>query len=259
MNRLLRTGSRQVTTSEERIRNPNTSELLTVLKILRKEHLAFRLHGSRDDQRVVPRQRILRVELQCLCIECLGRVHAQQGAENRSKVLQCIGRSHRVSEPIQSHVEKLLDHLITDDALLGRQSLANQLGGFPGFRGGSTVEYTKIFESRKNLSLIHFISAEGSTCVHLPHLLHERIETLGIPRAFRELYEPLTECRIQCSALRTGDGAGTLNQVLIGTQCDVFVFLRNIVEERRIVRAGSPFWPRAKRPATERVAGLLNC
>jgi len=83
-------------------------------------------------------------------------------------------------------------------------------------------EQTKTLVSRKNLSLIHFVPAEVSPGIHVPHVIHQRIEALCVPRALRELRKPFPECRVQSSALRSRDRARPLDQVLVGAQGNIF-------------------------------------
>jgi hypothetical protein len=78
--------------------------------------------------------------MQCLRIQRLGRMHAEQRAENRAQILLGVGRPHRLGEPSQGHIEKFLHDLIADDALLRRQGLSDEFRGFPGLRSGASNE-----------------------------------------------------------------------------------------------------------------------
>jgi hypothetical protein len=72
-------------------------------------------------------------------------------------------------------------------------------------------EYTKIFVSTKNLSLIHLISAEVLPSVNSLHSLHQRIETLRISSIGGELRKPFAEDRVHSLALGTGYQSRPLN------------------------------------------------
>ena len=133
--------------SEEGIHNPESSEPPAVLQILRKKDLAPRLDCGRDDQRVAPRNAILRkpalgVQKQRLRIESLRRMHGEQRAEDGDQVLSGVRRTHVLGKPFQRDVEELLHHLIADDSLLRRQRLADESRGFPGLRWCASIERT---------------------------------------------------------------------------------------------------------------------
>jgi len=74
-----------------------------------------------------------------------------------------------------------------------------------------------MFVSKKNLSLIHVVSAEVAARIDVAHLLHQRIETLGVSRTLSELCQPFTECRIQSPALGMCNRARSLDQVFVRT------------------------------------------
>ena len=62
-----------------------------------------------------------------------------------------------------------------------------------------------MFVSRKNLSLIHFVSVEAAARIDVLHAAHERIETLGVSGALRKLREPFAESVVERSTLAAGD------------------------------------------------------
>lgn len=51
--------------------------------------------------------------------------------------------------------------------------------------------------SRKNLPLIHFVTAEVPPCFDMVQSPHERFDFFGIPSLGRELKQPLAEDIIQ--------------------------------------------------------------
>jgi hypothetical protein len=67
-------------------------------------------------------------------------MYGEQRAEDRAQILLGVSRLHRLGEPPQGYIEEFLHDLIADDALLRRQGLADEFGGFPGFRGSALVK-----------------------------------------------------------------------------------------------------------------------
>src|SRR5271170_4647457 len=77
--------------------------------------------------------------MQCLSKEGRGRMHAKQGTKHRGEVLLCIRSSHWLHKSSQSDIEKFLNNLITDEALLHCESLAHKLRSFLGFCGRAAI------------------------------------------------------------------------------------------------------------------------
>ena len=126
--------------SEKGVRNLKASESLSVLQVLGVEEIAMCLDGCRDDQGVVPGQPTLPLEMQCLDIQRMGRMQAEQRTEDRAQVLFGVRCLHRMGESPERDVEEFLYDLIANDALLRGQGLADELRGFPGFHRGALVE-----------------------------------------------------------------------------------------------------------------------
>jgi hypothetical protein len=79
-----------------------------------------------------------------------------------------------------------------------------------------------MFVSRKNLSLIELVPAEAAARIDMAQLAHQRIESPGVRLALCKLQEPLAKGSVQGAALCAGNGTGTLDQVFVGAQGDVF-------------------------------------
>jgi hypothetical protein len=79
-----------------------------------------------------------------------------------------------------------------------------------------------MFVSRKNLSLIQFVPVEAPARIDVSHVLHQRIESLGIARARGKLREPLPKSDVQRLALGASNRTGPLDLVLVGAECNVF-------------------------------------
>src|SRR5580658_3914793 len=78
--------------------------------------------------------------MQCLSKESRRRMHAKQGTKDRGEVLLCIRSSHWLHKSLQSDIEKFLNNLVADDALLCRESLAHKLRSLLGFCGRAAIE-----------------------------------------------------------------------------------------------------------------------
>lgn len=126
--------------SEKRIRDAQRAEALAVLEIFAEEHIALRLNGRGDNDRVVPGDAALRLQTQSFGIESRGRMDPQQGAKNRTKILLRIRRPHRLGEPPEGHLEEFLDDLKADDSFLRCERFADQFCGLLGFGGSALVK-----------------------------------------------------------------------------------------------------------------------
>ena len=78
-------------------------------------------------------------------------------------------------------------------------------------------EYTKIFVSRKNLPLIHFVAAKASPRLYMLQAFHQSIEFQRTAGLCSELFQPLTERGVKHPMPGFGQQARLLNQLLIRT------------------------------------------
>ena len=76
--------------------------------------------------------------------------------------------------------------------------------------------------SRKNLPFIHFVPAEAPPRLYMFQSLHQSVELLRTPAACCKLFQPFAEHSIERLMLRFGQEPRLLNQLLIGTEGNVF-------------------------------------
>ena len=77
---------------------------------------------------------------ECLHEQTWRRLYGQERFENCGKVFFRGDNCEGFVESGKRYIEEFLHDLIADDALLGRQGLADQLGGRRCFRGGASIE-----------------------------------------------------------------------------------------------------------------------
>src|SRR6267378_2278887 len=79
-----------------------------------------------------------------------------------------------------------------------------------------------MFVSRKNLPFIHLVPAEAPPRLYMLQSLHQSIELLRAAASRCKLFQPFAEHSIERLMLRFGQQARLLNQLLIGTEGNVF-------------------------------------
>jgi hypothetical protein len=72
--------------------------------------------------------------------------------------------------------------------------------------------------SRKNLSLIQFVSGKAATGSNVLQALHQGLKLLCAPDLASELFEPLAKGGIEGLVLGAGDGASLFDEILIGAK-----------------------------------------
>ena|SRR5438445_4784042 len=86
----------------------------------------------------------------------------------------------------------------------------------------ASKEHTKMFVSRKNLPFIHLVPAEAPARLYMLQSLHQSVELLRAAASCCKLFQPFAEHGIERLTLRFGQQARLLNQLVIGTEGNVF-------------------------------------
>jgi len=76
--------------------------------------------------------------------------------------------------------------------------------------------------SRKNLPFIHLVPGEAAAGVHAAQPLHQGVKLLPASRLPGELQQPFPKRGIESPALRAGDKARLLDQVLVCAEREYF-------------------------------------
>jgi len=79
-----------------------------------------------------------------------------------------------------------------------------------------------MFVSRKNLALIHLVPTKVPPRLYVFQSLHQSVELLYAAAPCGKLFQPFAENRIERLVLRLGQQSRLLDQLLIGTQGNVF-------------------------------------
>jgi len=86
----------------------------------------------------------------------------------------------------------------------------------------------------KCLALIHFIACVGAIGLDVAEPGHERLVFLSNAILRRILDEPFAKGSVERLALLPGDRASSLNQMLVGSEGDVFTILVDTVFVQRL-------------------------
>jgi hypothetical protein len=121
-------------------------------------------------------------------------MNRQQRAKGDGKIPSSFWLGHGFGKTAQRYIEEFLHHLITDNSRRVSMALLMSLlalAALPGKRKSN--EYTKIFVSRKNLPLIHFVPVETPADLHMLQPFHESVKILASTVLSGKLLEPLTK------------------------------------------------------------------